>query len=147
MQIIRNISPGGFERLCQRLLREAGFENVTVTGKSGDGGIDGYGLLRVNPFVTFNVMFQCKRYTGKVSASQVRDFRGAFVGRADKGLMLTTGLFTSDAQKEAARDGVTLIELVDGNKLIDLFEQLELGLKPVRSFEVDTDFFRAFESA
>ena len=138
------LPPAGFERFCQRLLRESGFEEVSVTGRSGDGGIDGHGLLQVNPLVTFKVLFQCKRYTGSVTPSQVRDFRGAMMGRADKGIIITTGSFTSDARKEAVRDGVPSIELVDGEKLVSMLEQLELGLKPQRTFEVDASFFDQF---
>ena len=138
------LPPAGFERFCQRLLRESGFEEVSVTGRSGDGGIDGHGLLQVNPLVTFKVLFQCKRYTGSVTPSQVRDFRGAMMGRADKGIIITTGSFSSDARKEAVRDGVPSIELVDGEKLVSMLEQLELGLKPQRTFEVDASFFDQF---
>jgi restriction system protein len=140
------IPPDGFERLCQRLLRESGFEKVQITGKSGDGGLDGIGILQVNAFVSFKVLFQCKRYAGSVSASQVRDFRGAMMGRADKGIILTTGSFTADARKEAVRDGVPPIELVDGEKLIDMFEQLELGLKPKKAYEIDASFFEEFSN-
>ncbi|MCB9130150.1 MAG: restriction endonuclease [Anaerolineales bacterium] len=138
------LSPNGFERLCQRLLRESGFESVAVTGRSGDGGLDGTGKLQVNPFVSFKVLFQCKRYSGSVTVSQVRDFRGAMMGRADKGIILTTGTFTSDAKKEAVRDGVPPIELVDGEKLLDMFEELELGLKPKKAFDIDERFFDEF---
>lgn len=141
LQTLQNLSPGGFERLSQRLLREAGFQQVTVTGKSGDGGIDGHGILAVNAFVTFRVLFQCKRYVGSVGSGHVRDFRGAMMGRADKGLILTTGTFTMDAQREAIRDGAPPIELVNGEKLLDLFAQFELGLKPVTSFELVDAFF------
>jgi len=132
--------------VCQRLLRESGFQNVIVTGRSGDGGIDGHGVLEVNPLVTFRVLFQCKRYGDKnsVTPSQVRDFRGAMQGRADKGLILTTGTFTGDARKEATRDGVPPIELVDGEKLVAMFERAELGLREVKTFEVDDAFFEEF---
>lgn len=142
---LQSLPPSGFERFCQRLLRESGFEEVTVTGRSGDGGIDGVGILQVNALVSFKVLFQCKRYTGSVTPSQVRDFRGAMMGRADKGIIITTGSFTSDARKEAVRDGVPAIELVDGEKLVNMLEQLELGLKPQRTFEVDGPFFVQFE--
>ncbi|CAN5820923.1 restriction endonuclease [soil metagenome] len=144
MNILRALPPEGFERLCQRLLRESGFERVTVTGKSSDGGIDGIGILQMNPFVSFKVLFQCKRYTGAVSASQIRDFRGAMMGRTDKGIIMTTGAFTADANKEAIRDGVPPIELVDGEKLIDMFESLELGLKPKKAYSIDNNFFEEF---
>ena len=117
---------------------------MTITGRSGDGGIDGIGILQVNPLVSFKVLFQCKRYAGSVTPSQVRDFRGAMMGRADKGIIITTGSFTSDA-KEAVRDGVPPIELVDGEKLMNMLEQPELGLKPQRTFEVDATFFDQFK--
>ncbi|MGK2900325.1 MAG: restriction endonuclease [Burkholderiaceae bacterium] len=138
------LPPAGFERLSQRLLREAGFTQVVVTGQSGDGGIDGYGLLQVNPLVSFKVLFQCKRYAKSVSPSQVRDFRGAMSGRADKGIVITTGTFTAEAKREATRDGAPPIELIDGEKLIDMLEQLRLGLKPVTTFEVEHAFFNEF---
>jgi restriction system protein len=144
METLMNLPASGFERLCQRILRESGFQEVKVTGRTGDGGIDGNGLLQINPFVSFQVLFQCKRYSGSVSVSQIRDFRGAMMGRADKGIILTTGTFTKDAKGEAVRDGVPPIELVDGDKLLDMLEELELGLRPVTSYEVDVDFFEEF---
>ncbi len=144
LDILLSISPEGFEKICQRLLRESGFQEVKVTGKSSDGGIDGYGILEINPFVSFNVLFQSKRYKGAVSASQVRDFRGAMQGRADKGIIITTGSFTSEAKKEARRDGAPPIELVDGEKLVEMFEKLKLGVIPKIVYEVDTEFFKEF---
>ena len=144
-QLVKGLSPAGFERLCQRLLREAGFVSVQVTGRSGDGGIDGVGHLQVNPFVSFRVLFQCKRYSGSVSPSVVRDFRGAMTGRADKGIIITTGTFTTEAKREAYRDGAPPLEVVDGEKLVEMFEHLEFGLRPIKSYEVDVGFFRAFD--
>jgi restriction system protein len=141
---LQSLSPSGFERFCQRLLRESGFQEVSVTGKSGDGGIDGIGILQVNTLVSFKVLFQCKRYLGSVPVAQIRDFRGAMMGRADKGIIITTGSFTADARKEAVRDGVPPIELVDGDKLIGMLEQLELGLKSRTTYEVDFAFFESF---
>lgn len=146
LEILRGLTPSGFERFCQRLLRESGFQEVSVTGRSGDGGIDGLGILQVSPLVSFKVLFQCKRYSGPVTPSQVRDFRGAMQGRADKGIIVTTGGFTSDAKKEAVRDGVPPIELVDGEKLVTMLEELELGLHPIKSFKVHEAFFDEFKS-
>ena len=146
-EILIALPPAGFERLCQRLLREAGFVQVSVTGRSGDGGIDGHGTLQVNPLVSFKVLFQCKRFRLSVSAPHVRDFRGAMQGRADKGIILTTGAFTSDARREATRDGAPPIELVDGSKLVDMFTELELGVRPVLAYEVDESFFSEFSGA
>ena len=145
LALIKSLPPGGFERLSQRLLRESGFQNVLVTGRTGDGGIDGMGILQVNPFVSFNVLFQCKRFQGAVTPSHVRDFRGAMMGRADKGIIITTGTFTLDAKKEARRDGVPPIELVDGELLVQMFERLEMGLVPRTTYDVDEKFFEDFK--
>ncbi len=129
LQTLQKMQPDAFERLAQRILRESGFIQVEVTGRSGDGGIDGKGIMRLGGLLSFHVIFQCKRYQGSVSASQVRDFRGAMVGRADKGLLITTGTFTKDATKEATRDGAPAIDLIDGDMLIEQLQQLELGVK------------------
>jgi restriction system protein len=145
LNLIKSLPSDGFERLSQRLLRESGFQQVVVTGKTGDGGIDGVGVLQVNPFVSFNVLFQCKRYQGAVTPSHVRDFRGAMMGRADKGIIVTTGTFTLEAKKEARRDGVPPIELVDGEALVQMFERLELGLVPRTTYDVDEKFFEDFK--
>jgi restriction system protein len=144
-RMLQSLPAAGFERFCQRLLRESGFQEVTVTGRSGDGGIDGIGILQVNALVSFKVLFQCKKYAGSVSPSQVRDFRGAMTGRADKGIIITTGSFTSDARKEAVRDGAPPVELVDGEKLAGMLERLELGLRPRHTFELDAVFFDEYE--
>lgn len=144
IKLLLALPPAGFERLSQRLLREAGFIQVVVTGQSGDEGIDGYGTLQINPLVSFKVLFQCKRYTKSVSPSHVRDFRGAMAGRADKGIIITTGSFTAEAKREASRDGVPPIELIDGEKLIDMLENLELGLKAVTTYEINHTFFSEF---
>lgn len=145
LNLVKNLPPAGFERLCQRLLRESGFSQVKVTGKSGDGGIDGYGVLELNPLMSFKVLFQSKRYKEVVSSDKVRDFRGAMAGRADKGIILTTGRFTQDAKNEAVRDGVPPIELVDGEKLVSMFEKLEFGLTPRTVFDINYEFFKEFE--
>jgi len=127
LQVLRTMDPSAFERLAQRLLRESGFVKVEVTGKSGDGGIDGSGVLRMN-LISFQVLFQCKRYAGSVSAGAVRDFRGAMQGRADKELIITTGTFTADARKEATRDGAPSIDLIDGDAMCQLLKERGLGV-------------------
>lgn len=145
LSVLKSLSPKGFENVCKELLREHGFEKVEVTGKSHDGGIDGYGVLEINPFVSFKVIFQCKRYEGSVSRSQVGDFRNSMFGRAEKGIILTTGTFTKEAEKEASREGAPPIELVDGNKLVQMFEKVQLGLKPKIVFEIDLNYFEKFK--
>jgi len=129
--------------LSQRLLRESGFIKVEITGRPSDGGIDGIGVLRMN-LVSFQVLFQCKRWKGSVGAPVVRDFRGAMVGRADKGLIITTGSFTAEARKEATRDGAPAIDLLDGEALCNLLKERRLGLsvKQVEEVSVDANFFK-----
>ena len=123
----RTVSHAGF-RLCQRILKESGFIKVDVTGRGGDSGIDGIGVLRLN-LLSFHVFFQCKRWKGSVGAPVIRDFRGAMVGRADKGLVMTTGTFTVDARKEATRGGAPPIDLIDGAALCELLKDLKIGVE------------------
>jgi restriction system protein len=144
--VLRALSPAGFERVCQRLLRESGFESVTVTGRSHDGGIDGVGVLQLNPFVRMKALFQCKRYKGTVSRAEVGDFRNAMLGRAEKGIFITTRRFSKEAATEASRDGAPPVELVDGETLVELFERVGLGVKPRTVFDVDYSFFEQFKS-
>ena len=141
--LLGEMAPDAFERLCQRVLREAGFTKVDVTGRSGDGGIDGIGVLRMN-LVSFHVLFQCKRWKSSVGAPVVRDFRGAMVGRADKGLIITTATFTPDARREATRDGAPAIDLVDGETLCGLLKDLKLGVavRQVEEVTVEPEFFK-----
>jgi restriction system protein len=142
--LTQNVSADAFERLVQRLLRESGFVQVEVTGRTGDGGIDGKGIARIHGLMSFHVVFQAKKYQGVVSAGQVRDFRGAMVGRADKGLFITTGSFTKDAIREATRDGAPPIDLVDGDALADKLKEfgLGVGVRMVEEVTVDGDWFR-----
>lgn len=127
LNVLRELPPAAFERVSQRILRELGFVKVEVTGRSGDGGIDGVGVLRVK-LISFQVLFQCKRYRETVGAAAIRDFRGAMVGRTDKGLFITTGRFTSEASREATRDGAPPIELIDGDELCNLLRSLRIGV-------------------
>lgn len=129
LDIVKKINPEKFEKLCQRLLRELGFVNVEVTGKSHDGGIDGKGILRLGGVLSFHVAFQAKRYNGTVPSSVIRDFRGAIMGRVDKGVIITTGVFSREATKEAIRDGATPIDLIDGNELASHLKNLGLGVE------------------
>jgi len=142
LAVVTGIKPDAFERLAQRVLRESGFVKVEVTGRSGDGGIDGVGVLRL-ALLSFQVYFQCKKYKGSVSAGAIRDFRGAMVGRTDKGLFITTGTFTADAKKEATRDGAPAIDLIDGDQLCGLLKSLKLGVTTsmVEQVAIDPDWF------
>ncbi|MDP9127976.1 MAG: restriction endonuclease [Pseudomonadota bacterium] len=141
--LTEKLSPAGFERLMQRVLRESGFIRVEVTGRSGDGGIDGRGIARIHGLMSFHVLFQCKRYKGAVGPGDIRDFRGAMVGRADKGLFITTGTFTPAAVKEATRDGAPPIDLLDGDELASKLKELKLGvgIETVEVVRIDDAWF------
>ncbi len=145
MACLLNMEPPAFERLIQRMLRESGFIQVEVTGRTGDGGIDGKGIMRLGGLMSFHVIFQCKRYRGTVGSSQIRDFRGAMVGRADKGLFVTTGNYSKDAILEATRDGAPAIDLMDGDQLIEKLKELSLGIKSqkieIEQVTVDSNWF------
>lgn len=147
LETIKSVPSDAFERLCKRLLRESGFTHVEVTGKSGDGGIDGKGVVKVGGLLSFHVVFQSKRYKETVGASVVRDFRGAMVGRADKGLIITTGLFTRDAKTEAQRDGAPPIDLIDGEELAEKLKELRIGVdvkeKIVEEIFIKRDWFQS----
>lgn len=142
--VVQHMNPTAFERLCQRILRESGFIEVEVTKSSGDGGIDGHGTIRIGGLISFNVLFQSKRYKGNIGPDTVRDFRGAMVGRADKGVIISTGGFTLEARREATRDGAPPIDLIDGRLLAEKLKELKLGVKTnlVEHVEIIEDWFR-----
>jgi restriction system protein len=148
ISVLRSLNPIGFEKVCRELLRESGFENVEITGGSADGGIDGFGTLEINPFVSFKVLFQCKRYAegNLVGRSQVGDFRNAMIGRAEKGIIITTSSFTNAAILEANREGAPQVELVDGVKLVEMFQRVELGVKKRAVYDVDPSYFEKFKT-
>jgi restriction system protein len=145
---LKMMPPEAFERLCQRVLRESGFIQVEVTGKSGDGGIDGRGVVKLGAILSFHVHFQCKRYKDTVSAPVIRDFRGAMVGRADKGIILTTGTFTRDAKAEALRDGAPPLDLIDGDDFVQMLKTYGLGVtvteKTIEEITVDQSWFESY---
>lgn len=146
--IVKHLSASAFERLIQRILREKGFTQVVVTGRSGDGGIDGRGIAKINGILSFHIVFQCKRYTGSISAKEIRDFRGAMVGRTDKGLFITTSSYTRQAIEEATRDGAPAIDLIDGDKLAEKLKELQLGVtvEIKEQVSVNEEWFKNFES-
>ena len=139
--ILQSMDPYGFERLAQRVLRECGFSEVEVTKKSGDGGIDGTGKLKINGIFSFNVAFQCKRYGGLVGAPAIRDFRGSLTTNIEKGVLITTGTFSKAAKEEAASPGKQQIDLIDGEGFITLLAEYGIGVKEIKTYEIDEGFF------
>ncbi|HEY6578259.1 MAG TPA: restriction endonuclease [Rhizomicrobium sp.] len=146
-KVLLSLSPNGFERLCQRILREVGFDEVVVTGRGGDGGIDGHGILRINKLVSDRVLFQCKRHADQISPSYIREFRGSMDGRADRGIFLATSNFSAEAKREAVRDGAVPIEMVDLDGLISLLTELGLGVTAQTAYRIDEAFFREYAPA
>ena len=140
--ILQSMDPYGFERLTQRLLRECGFVQVEVTKKSGDGGIDGTGKLKINGIFSFNVAFQCKRYSGSVGASEIRDFRGSLTTSIEKGILITTGTFTKQAKEEASSPGKQQIDLIDGEEFTNKIAEFGIGVREVKTYEIDEEFFQ-----
>ena len=143
LAILRDLAPSSFERLCQEMLNRSGLEEVTVTGRPGDEGIDGRAVIRFAGFVSLPVVFQCKRYRRQVTAPMIREFRGAMMGRADRGLFITTGGFTGRAVQEAMRQGAPFIDLVDGEALVDKVRELSIGITVGHDgdVEINPDWF------
>ena len=140
-KVLMNMNPYGFERLAKRVIQECGFTHVVVTKKSGDGGIDGYGKLKINGLFTVNIAFQCKRYSGTIPTSEIRDFRGSLSTDIEKGIFITTGKFSNEAQKEACDKGKQQIDLMDGDEFMDKIAEYKIGVKPVTTYEIDEQFF------
>lgn len=140
-EVLINMDPYGFERLTQRVLRECGFTNVVVTKKSGDGGIDGTGKLKINGIFSFNIAFQCKRYQESVGAGDIRDFRGSLTTDIEKGVFITTGSFSKPAIEEASNPGKQQIDLIDGEEFITKLAEFGIGVKEVKDYEIDEQFF------
>ena len=139
--VLVNMNPYSFEKLTQRLLRECGFDDVRVTKKSGDGGIDGTGRLKINGIFSFNIAFQCKRYQGSVGAPDIRDFRGSLTTDIEKGVFITTGTFSKQATEEASNPGKKQIDLIDGEEFISKLAEFGIGVKEVKDYEIDEEFF------
>lgn len=150
LAVLQSLSGPAFERLCQLVLRAHGFGDVKVTKPSGDGGIDGVGVLRVG-LLSFRVVFQCKRWQGTVGAPEIQKFQGAMMGQAEKGLFLTTGRFSSKALEAAVSPGAPAVDLIDGTELLQLLKERDLGVSTkvktvtVEEVSVDPAFFEQFE--
>ena len=139
--VLVHMDPYAFERLTQRLLRECGFDDVHVTKKSGDGGIDGTGKLRINGIFSFNIAFQCKRYQGSVGAAEIRDFRGSLTTDIEKGVFITTGSFSKPAKEEASNPGKQQIDLIDGEEFITKLAEYGIGVREIKDYEIDEEYF------
>jgi restriction system protein len=147
-KILTTMPHNGFERLCAEIMVRNGLKNTAVTGQSGDGGVDGEGLLAFDTLclIKARVAWQCKRFKGnKVSSNEIRDFRGGIDGRAQYGLIFSTSTFTPSAESEARRPGATPIELIGLEQLIVLLKTHAIGVECIASqencFQVTQKFF------
>lgn len=125
-----NMPPQKFEELIRLLLEQMGFEETETTPYRNDKGVDVRGVLRSNPLSVVKVAIQAKRWTKNVGAGVVRDLRGSLkVADAEQGLIITPSDFSSGAKEEAQSTGKTPIRLIDGNQLVDLLIQYNVGVK------------------
>jgi len=138
LEKIKTLDPHAFERLCVRLLRAVGYEDVDVTPKSKDGGIDGIGFLSVG-LIRFKVVFQAKCFKDtKVGSKDIDALAGAKQRKqAEKALIITTSDFTSDAKKHAYD---YCIETINGEELRELLYDHEVGYKRVYNKILDEEF-------
>lgn len=143
LEFLQNMDPQSFQNICNQVLNRSGFRQVQITNRAGNGDILGSGALRVN-LVSFHILFQFKRSATPIDDAEIRDFRGAMIGRAEKGLFVTTGKFTDSASQEALRNGAPVIDLINGIEFCDLLRDLELGVSTKLSevIEVDPEYFR-----
>jgi restriction system protein len=123
-----DLSPVQFEHFAKKLLIAYGFISMEVTSVSHDGGIDGYGMLKVG-VTTINVAFQCKRWQKSVQRPEVDKFRGAIQGEFEQGIFFTTSDFTDGAKAVSLRKGAVPIILLDGESIVDLMLDKQFGVK------------------
>jgi restriction system protein len=130
LERLHDLSPREFEQFGRRLLRAYGFVDVNVTQYGKDGGIDGYGSLRLG-LATMRAAFQCKRWQGNVSRTEVDKFRGAIQGEFEQGVFFTTADFTSDARDASLKAGAVPIILFNGQSIVDIMIDKGLGVERV----------------
>lgn len=120
------LTPRQFEEFSKKLLQVYGFTNLNVTDVGPDGGIDGYGRLKIG-LATMNVAFQCKRWKGNVGRKEIQQFRGVIQGNFEQGIFFTTSDFTSHAKEVSFQKGAVPIILMNGNSIVDIM--IEKGIR------------------
>lgn len=126
---LKSLNPYEFETFCRNLLEVYGFVDLSVTQKSRDGGIDGFGKLKIG-LAYMNVAFQCKRWnTGSVSRKEIDAFRGAIQGEYEQGLFFTTSTFTKEAMAYSIKQGAVPIILIDGKMIVDFMIEKQFGIE------------------
>lgn len=146
LETIRSMEYKAFERLAKRMLSKLGFDDIDIIGQSNDKGIDLQGVLRDTDsgVVISRVFVQCKRYSESniVGPSTIRDFQGALHNKGPSaiGIFITSGRYTKGA-REAVRDGMNVIDLVDGKKLVKMLKKTRLGIKIRKVVEIEKSYF------
>ena len=141
LENIKKLDPTSFELFGKKLLEAYGFRDMCVTRPSKDGGIDGYGKLKVG-LAHLNVAFQCKRWKkGTVGRPDVAQFRGDIQGQFEQGMFFTTASFSPDAQSISFKPGAVPIVLIDGPAILDLMIEKGFGVEteslPIHSYALD----------
>ena len=127
LEKLNELTPRQFELFAKKLLQAYGFVDVKVTNVSSDGGVDGYGKLRLG-LATMNVAFQCKRWQGNVGRPEVDKFRGAIQGEFEQGVFFVTSDFTPQAREASLKSGAVPIILLNGESIVDLMIQKGIGV-------------------
>ena len=145
LESLQNLTPTEFEQFGRRLLIAYGFVETHVTQVSNDGGIDGYGKLRLG-LAVMNVAFQCKKWQGNVSRPEVDKFRGAIQGEYEQGVFLATSDFSKGARDASIKKGAVPIILINGEGIVDLMIKNEIGVKRVPLYAFYEQFDNLIDS-
>jgi restriction system protein len=141
---LQNLGAADFEQFCMSFLGPLGYEQLQVTKRGADRGIDGHGLFRQG-VVSIRSAFQAKRWRrNPVTRPEIDKFRGAIQGDYDHGVFLTTGRFTADAEAASIKKGAISPLLLDGDAIAESMIRNGIGVvrRPVQLFDLDPEFFR-----
>lgn len=143
LEKLYKINPYYFERVVLVLFKKMGYGDFQTTPKSGDGGIDG--IISQDLLGLDKIYIQAKRYGEghKVRELEIRNFIGAMDGDVSKGIFVTTSGFDNSAI-EKAKNSISKIILIDGDRLADLMIEHNIGIQNKTNYEVkeiDDDFF------
>ena len=141
---LQNLGATDFEQFCMSFLGPLGYEQLHVTKRGADRGIDGHGLFRQG-VVSICSAFQAKRWRqNAVTRPEIDKFRGAIQGDYDHGVFLTTGRFTADAEAASIKKGAISLLLLDGDAIAESMIRNGIGVvrRPVQLFDLDPEFFR-----
>jgi restriction system protein len=141
---LKELEPDTFEHFSKKLLEVYGFKDMKVTQKSRDGGIDGFGKLKIG-ITHLNVAFQSKRWKNNtVRKKEIQSFRGDIQGKFEQGIFFTTALYSRDAKEISIQSGAVPIILIDGPMIVDIMIEKKFGVVVMENLPV---YINAFEEA